>query len=102
MHLDEPGWDPAWSYHVEGFGEPGLVPGRPATVDRGRVVALTESGVVAAKWRFPVAVVGEAEGVVPAVGDWGMIRPTANPGALAAGRLPPPGKGAGKRPPPVQ
>jgi ribosome biogenesis GTPase len=84
MHLDELGWDPAWSYHVEEFGEPNLVPGRLAAVDRGRVVALTESGVVAAKWRFPVAVVGEAEGVVPAVGDWGMLRPTANPGALAA------------------
>ena len=84
MFLDELGWDPAWAYYVEELGDPNLVPGRLAAVDRGRVVALTESGAVAAEWRFPVAVTGETEAVVPAVGDWGMIRPTPSPGTLAA------------------
>lgn len=54
MLLDELGWDPAWAYHVGELGDPNLVPGRLAAVDRGRVVALTESEAVAAEWRFPV------------------------------------------------
>lgn len=76
MRLDDLGWDPVLAFHSEEVGLPGLVPGRLATVDRGRAVVLTAAGAVVAAWRYPVELAGEGgAGVVPAVGDWVLVRP---------------------------
>jgi ribosome biogenesis GTPase len=84
MHLEDLGWDPAWGYHADELAQPAWVPGRLATVDRGRIVALTAEGEKPAEWRFPVPVAGEAEGVMPAVGDWGLMDTVADPGRLVS------------------
>jgi ribosome biogenesis GTPase len=76
MRLEDLGWDSVWSYHAEEVGDPSLVPGRLATVDRGRAVVVTGTGAIPAVWRYPVAVLGEPIDVMPAVGDWAMITGT--------------------------
>lgn len=76
MRLEYLGWDPVCAYHAAEVDDPALVPGRLATVDRGRVVVLTETDPVPASWRYPVPVVGESVGVMPAVGDWAMVTKT--------------------------
>jgi len=73
MRLEDLGWDPVWEYHAMEAGGPTRVPGRVATVDRGRVVVLTDEGAIPASWHFPVLIHGERAGVMPAVGDWAMI-----------------------------
>lgn len=73
MRLEDLGWDPVWEYHATEAGDPTRVPGRVATVDRGRVVVLTAEGAIPATWHFPVPMLGEPAAVMPAVGDWAMI-----------------------------
>ena len=73
MRLEDLGWGPVFAYHAAEVGDPTLVPGRLATVDRGRVVVLTQTGVVPAAWRYPVPMQGDSTDVMPAVGDWAMI-----------------------------
>lgn len=71
--LEDLGWDPVWAFHAREGGAEDLVPGRVTTVDRGRATVWTAAGSVGAAWRYPVPVVGEANGVMPAVGDWSLI-----------------------------
>ena len=74
MRLADLGWDPTLAYYAQEIGEPDLVPGRLVTIDRGSASVATEMGsLVQARWRYPVPIEGETEGVVPAVGDWAMI-----------------------------
>jgi ribosome biogenesis GTPase len=76
MRLEDLGWDPVLAYHATEVEDPTLVPGRLATVDRGRVVVLTKAGAVPAAWRYPVPVLGDPNDAMPAVGDWAMITGT--------------------------
>ena len=73
MRLEDLGWDPALAYYAAEVAATRIVPGRLATVDRGRAIVLTEAGPVPAAWRYPTTVVGEQQEVMPAVGDWAMI-----------------------------
>jgi len=76
MSLEDLGWDPTLAFWAEQADDPSLVPGRLAAIDRGRVMACAASGTFPATWRFPLPVVGEPEGVMPAVGDWGLMSAT--------------------------
>jgi ribosome biogenesis GTPase len=81
--LEELGWDPVWAYHAAEVDEPGLVAGRLTTVDRGLVTLATANGSIAAEWRFPVPIPDAHEGVMPAVGDWGLINGDASTSRLS-------------------
>jgi len=73
MDLTKLGWTPILSFHLDELRDPALLPGRLATVDRGRAVALAATGPVPVAWKGPVPLQGATDPVIPAVGDWAAL-----------------------------
>jgi len=75
MNLESLGFSPVLNFHLDEIGDPELVPGRLARVERGRGLAFTREHLVDVVWTPPLDVVDAPPVEGPAVGDWCALTP---------------------------